>query len=106
MTVVSVDEAFKELLRRIELSPFRLTLASQRYNALKASIEGALPGKTLHQIGSFRRKTKIRPADLSDQLDIEVLVCLGRFPQPSAPGMEKVTPSSALHMLRPAIPSN
>ncbi len=106
MPVASVDEAFRELLSRIELSPFRVTLASQRYNALKASIEGALPGKTLHQIGSFQRKTKIRPADLSDQLDFEVLVCLGRFPQRSAPGTEKVTPSSAVHIVRLAIRSN
>jgi len=41
MPVVSVDLAFRELLSRIELSPFRVRLASQRYNALKASIEGS-----------------------------------------------------------------
>ena len=73
MPVASVDDAFRELLSRIELSPFRLILASQRCNAIKASIESVLPGTTAHPIGSFERKTKIRPADHSDQLDVEVL---------------------------------
>src|SRR5712692_1127201 len=106
MPVASVDEAFRELLSRIELSPFRVTLASQRYNAMKASIEGALPGKTLHQIGSFQRGTKIRLADLSSQLDIEVLVSFGRFSQYSETGTEGVTPSGALQIVRLAIRSN
>jgi hypothetical protein len=106
MPVASVDEAFGELLRRIELSPFRVKLASQRYNALKASIEGALPGKALHQIGSFHRGTKIRPADLSDQLDFEVLVSFGLFSQSSAPDKEGFTPSRVLNILRLAIRSN
>lgn len=66
MATLPVDEAFREALGRIELNPSRVELASQRYNAVKASIESALPGKTLRQIGSFQRKTKIRPVDLSD----------------------------------------
>jgi len=106
MPVASVDEAFRELLSRIELSPFRVTLASQRYDAMKASIEGALPGKTLHQIGSFQRKTKIRPADLSNQLDIEVLVSFGRFAQYSERGMGGVTPSEALPIVELALQLN
>jgi SMODS domain-containing protein len=106
MPVASVDEAFRELLRRIELSPFRVTLASQRYDAMKASVEGALPGKTLHLIGSFQRKTKIRPADRGDQLDIEVLVSLGRFAQHSELGTAGLTPSEALMIVQPAIQLN
>jgi hypothetical protein len=106
MPVVSADEAFRELLSRIELSPFRVTLASQRYNALKASIEGALPGKVLHQVGSFSRETKIRPPDLSDQLDIEVLVSFGLFPRTLAPDKEGFTPSRVLQIVRLAIQSN
>jgi hypothetical protein len=44
MPVISVDEAFSELLSRIELNSMRVALASQRYNAVKASIEQVLPG--------------------------------------------------------------
>jgi hypothetical protein len=106
MPVASVDEAFKELLRRIELNPSRVALASQRYDAVKASIESALPGKTLHQIGSFQRKTKIRPADLSDKLDVDVVVSFGRFFQYALPGTEGVSPSKALQIVRQAIRSN
>ena len=106
MPVASVDEAFRELLSRIELSPFRVTLASQRYSALKASIESALPGKVLHQIGSFSRGTKIRPPDLSAQLDIEVLVSFGLFSHSSAADKEGFTPSRVLQILRLAILSN
>ena len=47
MPVASVDDAFRELLSRIELSPFRVALASRRFNALKTSIEGAFAGKTV-----------------------------------------------------------
>jgi hypothetical protein len=106
MPVGSVDDAFRELLSRIELSPLRVRLASQRYNAMKASIEGALPGRTVRQIGSFPRGTKIRPADLSDQLDIEVLVSFGPFSHSSAPDKEGFTPSRVLQILRLAIRSN
>ncbi len=88
MPVTSVDEAYKELLSRIELNPARVALASQRYNAVKTALEAALPGKTLRQIGSFQRKTKIRPVDLSDRLDIDVVVSFGRFFQYAAPGIE------------------
>jgi len=71
---VDVKEAFVTTLSRIELNPTRVQLASQRYNAIKQVIEQALPGKTVTQIGSFQRKTKIRPLDLSDKLDIDLLV--------------------------------
>jgi hypothetical protein len=56
------------------LNPTRVQLASQRYNAIKQVIEQELPGKTVTQIGSFQRKTKIRPLDMSDKLDIDLLV--------------------------------
>ena len=103
MPIATVDEAFTQLLSRIELSPFRVTLVSQRYSSLKASIESALPGKTLHQIGSFQRGTKIKPADLSNQLDIEVLVSFGRFSQYSETGTEGYTPSGALRIIQLAV---
>ncbi len=105
MPVASVDEGFRELLSRIELNPSRVALASQRYNAVKATIESALPGKTLHQIGSFQRKTKIRPADLGDRLDADVVVSFGCFFQYAAPGGEGVTPGRALETVRQAIRS-
>jgi Second Messenger Oligonucleotide or Dinucleotide Synthetase domain len=100
MPIVSVDEAFKELLRRIELNPSRVALASQRYSAIKAAIESALPGKTLHQIGSFQRKTKIRPADMSDKLDIDVLVSFGYFFQYARNPAEGISPGKTLEIVR------
>jgi len=71
---VNIKEAFAATLSRIELNQARVQLASQRYNAVKLVIEEALPGKTVTQIGSFQRNTKIRPLDLSDKLDIDLLV--------------------------------
>ena len=105
MAFSSVNEAFEELLRRIELNPARATVASQRYNAVKAAIESALPGKTVSQVGSFQRKTKIRPADLSDGLDIDAVVSFMRFTQ-YAVGGNGVTPAGALEAVRRALTSN
>jgi hypothetical protein len=106
MPWTSVDENFRELLSRIELNRSRVVLASERYSAVKATIEGALPGKTLHQIGSFQRKTKIRPLDLSDRLDIDVVVSFGRFYQYSTNSAEGITPDNALGIVRQALRSN
>src|SRR6266478_2779040 len=107
MAIVSVDEAFKELLRRIELNPARVELASQRYNAVKESIETALPGKTVRQIGSFQRKTKIRPADLSDRLDIDVVVSFGSFYHYAPTGSQGgVSPAFALEIVRQGLRRN
>jgi Second Messenger Oligonucleotide or Dinucleotide Synthetase domain len=106
MPVASVDDAFRELLSRIELSPFRLNLASQRCNAIKASIESVLPGTTVHPVGSFERKTKIRPADHSDQLDVQVLVSFGRFPQYAELGEASVTPGEVLQIVRHVVGPN
>jgi hypothetical protein len=72
-----VGRAFGELLSRLELNPTRSALASQRYNAIKSVVEGSLSGATVRQIGSFQRRTKIRPIDFSDQLDVDALVVLG-----------------------------
>ncbi len=47
MAFSNVNEAFEELLRRIELNPARVVVASQRYNAVKVTIERALPGKAV-----------------------------------------------------------
>lgn len=101
----SVDEAFQELLRRIELNPTRVDLASQRYNAIKQVVESALPGKVVRQIGSFQRHTKIRPADLGDQLDIDVLVSFGRFTHYAVPASDGITPLKALEIVRAALNS-
>jgi len=103
MPFSSAAEAFDELLRRIELNQTRVALASQRYSAVKAVIEAALPGKSVRQIGSFQRKTKIRPADLSDQLDIDVVVSFGPFYQYAAPQAVGTTPSTALDIVRRAL---
>lgn len=105
MAFSTVTEAFEELLRRIELNPARVAAASQRYNAVKATIEGALPGKIVSQIGSFQRKTKIRPADLGDGLDIDVVVSFKRFTE-YATGGNGVSPEGALETVRRALTSN
>ena len=98
---MNVTDAFSELLRRIELNRARVQLASERYNAVKAAIEKALPGKAVRQIGSFQRKTKIRPADLSDALDIDAIVSFGDATRLGAPGEEGVTPSAAARTVKP-----
>jgi hypothetical protein len=64
MLLSSVDEVLTESLRRIELNQSRVALASQWYNAVTATIESVLPGKSGRQVVSFQRKTKIRPVDL------------------------------------------
>jgi hypothetical protein len=102
----TVKAAFAELLTRIELNPTRVELASQRYNAIKRVIESALPGKVVRQIGSFQRRTKIRPLDLSDALDVDALVSFGPAYNFSGAGENGVTPQKALQVVRSAISSN
>jgi hypothetical protein len=101
----TVNGAFEELLKRIELDPTRVAVASQRYNSVKATIEGALPGKTVSQVGSFQRKTKIRPADLGDGLDIDAVVNFKRFTQYGT-GSGGISPAQALETVRSALVSN
>lgn len=96
---LTVKQAFDVLLQRIELNPTRSKLASQRYQALKETIEANAPGKTVKQIGSFQRQTKIRPEDLSDGLDVDALVIFGSFTKFAAPGENGVTPNAALHQV-------
>lgn len=103
---ITADDGFRELLHRIELNPSRVELATQRYNAIKDSIEAALPGKTVRQIGSFQRKTKIRPADLSDKLDVDVLVSFGKFYQYAPSIAQGVSPSQALQIVQQALQWN
>jgi len=105
MSYSTIAEAFDELLKRIELNPARVDLASQRYNAVKATVERELPGKAVSQIGSFQRKTKIRPADLSDGLDIDVVVSFKRFTQYATDG-SGVSPAGTLETVRRAVTSN
>jgi hypothetical protein len=106
MPFSTVADAFNELLKRIELNPARSALASQRYNAVKATIEAALPGKTVSQIGSFQRKTKIRPADLGEGLDIDAVVSFKRFTHYARSGEDGTTPAGALEIVRRALTSN
>lgn len=106
MAFATVADAFTELLKRIELNPARVALASQRYNAVKETIETALPGKTVCQIGSFQRKTKIRPADLGDALDIDAVVSFKRFTHYARSGEDGTSPSDALEIVRRALVSN
>jgi hypothetical protein len=101
----TVEEGFKELLGRIELNPARVTLASQRYNAVKQTIEAALSGKTVRQVGSFQRKTRIRPTDLSDGLDVDGIVSFGKFYEYAASG-SGISPQAALETVRRALVSD
>lgn len=103
--MTTVYEAFEELLHRIELNPTRVELASQRYNAVKRTIESALRGKTVRQIGSFQRRTKTRPNDLSDALDVDAVVSFGDAYNFGASG-EGITPARALQIVRSALVSN
>jgi Second Messenger Oligonucleotide or Dinucleotide Synthetase domain len=98
---MDIKEAFAATLSRMEFNPTRLQLASQRYNAIKQVIEQALPGKTVTPIGSWQRQTKIRSLDLSDQLDIDLLVKVktARWSLFGVPGVWQ-TPESALHQIQ------
>ena len=60
---------------------------------------------TFSQIGSFQRKTKIRPTDLGDGLDIDAVVSFMRFTE-YATGSSGVSSSEALEIVRRALTSN
>ncbi len=102
---LTVNQAFDELLSRVELNQSRIDLASQRYAAVKAHLETALPGKTVRQIGSFQRRTKIRPADLESPWDIDVSVCFGDVTAYATDG-NGITPQRSLEIVRGALTSN
>lgn len=103
---LTVEDGFAEMLSRIELNDTRVALASQRYQAVKTTIETALPGKTVKQIGSFQKKSKIRPQDLSDALDLDALVVFHAFTAFAGPGERGTTPSDTLQIVRKALVSN
>jgi hypothetical protein len=105
-TVTTVAAGFRELLTRVELNATRINSASQRYNAVKQRVESALPGKEVSQIGSFQRKTKIRPANEDDPLDIDLIVSFGEAHRYAAPGEQGTTPASALETVRRALVSD
>jgi hypothetical protein len=71
------DQPFPDLLSSLELNPTRVQLASQRYTSVKDYLENQLRGVEVKQVGSFRKKLKIRPEDHSDCLDLDAIVCLG-----------------------------
>ncbi|HZH16235.1 MAG TPA: hypothetical protein VE057_17935 [Archangium sp.] len=76
-----LEDAFNLYLSRIELDDTRVARASQRFNAVKGVISTGLskhfPGINVRQIGSFQRRTKIRPREDSDSLDVDALVVFG-----------------------------
>ncbi len=100
--ITTVTAGFRELLTRLELNASRVTLASQRYNAIRQRIQTALPGKEVLQIGSFQRKTKIRPLN-DDPLDIDVIVCFGDAYRFAGIGEGGTTPAAALETVRRAL---
>src|SRR5436189_5807737 len=104
-TLRTISEAFEELLRRLELDPTRAARASQRYGSVKNLIETSLAGKTVAQVGSFRRKTKIRPNNPNDSLDIDAIVCFGDAHRLVADGTG-IPPSTALETVRRALASD
>jgi hypothetical protein len=100
-----VTDAFEELLHRIELNPTRVRQAATRYNAVKGVLERELSGATVKRIGSFQRSTKIRPADLSDRLDVDALAIVGEVRSYAAPG-QGMRPEAAIHKVRRALASD
>lgn len=102
---LTVTDAFAELLRRIELNETRVTLASQRYQAIKKTLEAKLPGMVVKQIGSFQRRTKIKPQDLSDALDLDAIITFKSFTA-YAPEGQGTTPASALQTVKTALVSD
>jgi hypothetical protein len=88
--IKSVTDAFATYLSRIELNPTRVKLASERYAGVKGVIEGANPEFKVKQIGSFQRRTKIRPLDMRDGLDVDALVVIGEAKRYSNDGVNTV----------------
>ena len=104
-TLGTIREAFEELLRRLELDPTRVARASQRYGSVKNLIETSLTGKMVAQVGSFQRKTKIRPSNPHDSLDVDAIVCFGDAHRWVTDGTG-LSPSTALETIRRALASD
>lgn len=101
----SIHKGFEVCLSRIELDPTRVTEASQHYNAVKDWIESRIY-KTVRQVGSFQRKTKIRPIvekGVVEPIDIDATVCFGDAHYYSSDG---TTGPSALQQVSDALRSN
>jgi hypothetical protein len=101
----TVSAGFRELLSRVELNPSRVSIASQRYHAVSDRIRTVRPNYEVRQIGSFQRKTKIRPRTDSDPLDIDAAVCFGDAFSYASDG-SGITPSDALAIVRKALESD
>jgi hypothetical protein len=102
MVLTTVNSAFDELLKRIELNPTRVQLVASRYKAIKERLESEIHRCEVFQIGSFQRKTKIRPDDENEGLDIDIGVCLNNFTE-YAKDDEGVSPSQALNKVMLAL---
>lgn len=101
-----LEEAFSILLSRLELNPARVRLASERYDAIKTHLESRLQNVEVKQVGSFRKKTKIRPGDGGDRIDLDVIVCLGSFTGYSDFPRAGITPNDALRTVQDALKDN
>lgn len=69
---MSLKTDFETLISNIELPPSSTSLVSGRYATLGAQLKGQLPHVTIKQIGSFQRKTKIKPGFLDKLLDLDM----------------------------------
>jgi hypothetical protein len=69
---------------------------------VKGHLERLLPGATVRQIGSFQKNTKIRPIDMSDDLDVDGLVVLGDLRAFAPPG-KGLSPRGALDRVARAL---
>lgn len=102
---MTVDEAFAECLSRIELNPARVAAAATHYSAIKSALEAQIAGSRVRQIGSFQRRTKIRPqglAGLADALDIDIIATIGTATKFAPPG-SGTFPQQALERIKSAL---
>ena len=102
-SIATVSAGFRELLTRIELNATRVALASQRYAAVSDRIVKGLPNCEVRQIGSFQRRTKIRPLKDSDSIDVDAIVCFGGVVRYANDG---TSPADALSIVRKALESD
>lgn len=86
----SIKRAFEYTLSRLELDTTRTQTASVHYQTMQSHLESILSGVRLRQIGSFQKRTKIRPINNSiwlyseddwakkfSPLDIDTIAILG-----------------------------
>lgn len=113
-----IKKAFEYTLSRLELDSTRTQTASTHYQTMQGHLESVLSGVRIRQIGSFQKRTKIRPINNSlwlyseedwakkfSPLDIDTIAILGNgniVPY----GGEGTTPQQALESLYQAVKVN